>query len=951
MGGPEHSLTAPTAPNGAPHVPDGEATSPPMALARHLAAMRQRAGLVLRVEYLWPALLPPAALLGLYCLAGLLRLPQHLPDSARLVLLVGWLGLCGWRLRAGLRQVAHPTPTAIDRRIEQASGLANAPLSTLADRPAPSPDARTAFLWQAHQQRVLASLGRLRTGWPHLLPRGRLARATGAALLAALLVTGGLAGSSAPGRILAAFIPGRDDPDVPLPRVEAWITTPAYTPDAPVFLNTGGDGASAPAGTVPLPQVPQGSRLTAIVSGIATPPVLRERGGLVLDQRSMQQLDAHSWRLNATLAHGGTVRLAGRGRTLALWPVTVLPDAQPSVKWGPNPGAPKGEWRTRLPYEASHAYGLSALTIEMRLAHPARGMTDTRVLSLPVTLAGHPHSIKGMLTPDLSEDPWAGMEVTGRIVAQSLSGRRAESTPATFSLGARVFHSPLARAILDVRRRFALGQENRADTASDLEALGDAPGPIHDHSGMFLNLAAVIAMLDNSLTDPHTALVGATNMLWDLALDIEDRRDGDEASAQASLDVRAAQAAVAQQLARLRASGAQDQNAKTELDNRLQALREAISRKMQALADAALRNHTAIPDLPGFSAAGNKAFSNLMKQLQSDAANGHSEDALKRLQDMENATERMRNATPQDLAALARQMLAQQKAQEQMAAATDLAARQTGLLDHAQSRLDERLRAQAHRQNDLADDGDGEASNYTSMPTSELLRQLGLPVPQENEQANTPPAPPPPMPDPAKAEAQANARRGERATQHALERATEELQNEFKALTGKTPTAYDDARTHMRDARKALADGDDAAAATAEEKALEDLRKGQQQMREAMKGNGQNSTPSFLPSFGSPSEDSSSGSGGSEQGENGSGQPTDESDGADDHDPTSAKRDPLGRKLGEGSDQSPDDSTHIPDTVTRQRAREIEQELRRRDSDRTRPQQELDYLDRLLKPF
>ncbi|MFT9014814.1 MAG: DUF4175 family protein [Acetobacter sp.] len=951
MGGPEHSLTAPTAQNGGHHTPDGNAAPPSLALARHLAAMRQRARLVLRAEYLRPALLPPLALLGLYCLGGLLRVPQHLPDSARLVLLAAWLGLCGWRLRAGLRGIAHPTPAAIDRRIEQASGLANAPLSTLADRPAPSPDARTALLWQAHQQRVLASLGRLRAGWPHLLPHSRAGQAAGSTLLAALVVAGVLAGSSAPGRILAAFIPGRDDPDVPLPRVEAWITTPSYTPNAPVFLKTDASGTSSPAGTAPSPQVPQGSHLTVIVSGIATAPVLRGGGGLVLDRTQVQQLDTQSWRLNATLAHGGTVRLAGRGRTLAFWPVNVLPDAEPEVKWGPRPGAPKGEWRTRLPYEASHAYGLSSLGMEMRLAHPARGMDDRRVLSLPVPLAGHQHAVKGVLTPDLSEDPWAGMDVTGTIVAQSLSGRRARSAPATFTLGARVFHSPLARAILDVRRRFALGQESRADTASDLETLGDTPGPIRDHSGMALNLAAVIAMLDNSRTDAHTAWVGATNMLWDLALDIEDRRDGDDASAQASLDVRAAQAAVAQQLAKLRTSGTQTQDAKAELDTRLQALRDAISRKMQALANAAIRNHTAIPDLPGFSAAGDKAFSRLMKQLQSDAANGHSEDALKRLQDMENATERMRNATPQDLAALARQMVAQQKAQEQMAAARDLTARQTGLLDHAQSRLDERLRAQARRQNDLADDGDGEASNYTSMPTSELLRQLGLPVPQDADQANAPPAPPPPMPDPAKAEAQASARRGERATQHALERATEELQNEFKDLTGKAPAAFDDARTHMREARKALTDGDDATAATAEEKALEALRKGRQQMSDAMKGNGQNSTPSFLPSFGSPSEDSSSGSGSSEQGENGSGQPSDETDGANDRDDASARRDPLGRKLGEGRDQSPDDSTHIPDTVTRQRAREIEQELRRRDSDRTRPQQELDYLDRLLKPF
>lgn len=154
----------------------------------------------------------------------------------------------------------------------------------------------------------------------------------------------------------------------------------------------------------------------------------------------------------------------------------------------------------------------------------------------------------------------------------------------------------------------------------------------------------------------------------------------------------------------------------------------------------------------------------------------------------------------------------------------------------------------------------------------------------------------------------------------------------------------------MQDARKALADGDDAAAANAEEKALEALRKTRQQMQDAVKGNGKNSIPSFLPALGSPS-DGSSGSGNASDGQNGSGTPSDSSENQEEEDQQGGKRDPLGRKLGEGKDQTEDDSTHIPDNVARQRAREIEQELRRRDSDRTRPQQELDYLDRLLKPF
>ncbi|MGI4957664.1 MAG: DUF4175 family protein, partial [Janthinobacterium lividum] len=64
------------------------------------------------------------------------------------------------------------------------------------------------------------------------------------------------------------------------------------------------------------------------------------------------------------------------------------------------------------------------------------------------------------------------------------------------------------------------------------------------------------------------------------------------------------------------------------------------------------------------------------------------------------------------------------------------------------------------------------------------------------------------------------------------------------------------------------------------------------------------------------------------------------------------KKDPLGRHLASGHAGMDDGSdTHVPDVTETGRSREIEQELRRRDSDRTRPQPELDYLDRLLKPF
>ena len=66
-----------------------------------------------------------------------------------------------------------------------------------------------------------------------------------------------------------------------------------------------------------------------------------------------------------------------------------------------------------------------------------------------------------------------------------------------------------------------------------------------------------------------------------------------------------------------------------------------------------------------------------------------------------------------------------------------------------------------------------------------------------------------------------------------------------------------------------------------------------------------------------------------------------------------AHRDPLGRPLrDDGSGQSPDENdVQVPEKMEQARSQAIQQELRRREAEKTRPQQELEYLDRLLKQF
>ncbi len=62
-----------------------------------------------------------------------------------------------------------------------------------------------------------------------------------------------------------------------------------------------------------------------------------------------------------------------------------------------------------------------------------------------------------------------------------------------------------------------------------------------------------------------------------------------------------------------------------------------------------------------------------------------------------------------------------------------------------------------------------------------------------------------------------------------------------------------------------------------------------------------------------------------------------------------ANRDPLGRKQGDRLDDG--DSVKVPDEITVQRARAILEELRKRFGQPSRPPIELDYLERLVKPY
>ena len=132
--------------------------------------------------------------------------------------------------------------------------------------------------------------------------------------------------------------------------------------------------------------------------------------------------------------------------------------------------------------------------------------------------------------------------------------------------------------------------------------------------------------------------------------------------------------------------------------------------------------------------------------------------------------------------------------------------------------------------------------------------------------------------------------------------------------------SLDTADGAMGDAGSKLGEGNADGAVDSQGKALDAMRKGAQKMAEAMQqgdGDGQGDGP------------------GNRAGRQQSG---------------GNQTDPLGRPL-HGRDLSDDYSLKIPGEIDAQRVRRILEELRRRLGDSSRPQIELDYIERLLKDF
>jgi uncharacterized protein (TIGR02302 family) len=616
--------------SGATPDPSEPARNPDAVSRLQLTQALQRAKYAIAWERSWPHLARLSTIVGLFLVVSWTGLWLVLPFMARAIGL-GLFGLLALGALFPLVRFRWPSRQEGLSRLDRGSGIRHRPATTLTDTLA-TQDPVALALWQAQRQRTLASIKRIRAG----LPSPRLAihdpwalRALVAVMMVAAYVA---AGDERMLRVAAAF----DWNGMLSPaniRVDAWVTPPVYTGKPPIILSAANKEAAAPAAG-PL-AVPAGSTLIVRSSGGTLDVVA---GGGVTEAIPAEQAPKGTNERHFTIAGDGTAHVrAPTGQPQ--WKFSATPDRAPTISLAKDPER-QARGSLQMSYKIEDDYGVTEAQahFSVRPGDVPKGATEPRPLfdapqfSLVLPNARTRNGV-GQTVKDLSEDPYAGADVTLTLTAKDEAGNEGRSEPFNMRLPERLFAKPLARALIEQRRILALDANQNSQVYAALDALMIAPELFMPEAGQYLALYSVTRQLEAARTDGAMREVVAS--LWALAVLIE---DGDITDVDKAL--RAAQEALKQALER----GASDEEIKRLTDN----LRAALDNFMRQLAEQ-LRNNPqqlARPLDPNTRMLRQQDLNNMIERMERLSRSGDKDAARQLLERLQQMLENLQMAQP-----------------------------------------------------------------------------------------------------------------------------------------------------------------------------------------------------------------------------------------------------------------------------------------------------------------
>ena len=439
------------------------------------------------------------------------------------------------------------TPTRQDAltRLEQSNNLAHSPLRSLDDNlSADTTDSASIALWNLHQAKSweLAKTARATS------PIAILAKADPYAIrllgVVMLMVSFSIAGSNAGTHIWKSLIPDIEAPiNYKNIKINAWVTPPAYTNMAPVFLPY--NSAQLLLDEAPLIDAPIGALLIVQVSNLTSPPLFQDEEDVAIP---FEKSGADSFSYQQEIISDNKFSVVVKDKKLVTWRMILRPDNPPQIAFAENSPQKMARSVLQIAYKAYDDYGVENITLRLRRPPPVLGSVAAALpdkqYEYPVIIPGRGReSIEANFLKDLTPHPWAGTQVLLELIASDALDNVTVSKPRLVVLPQRSFEHPIAREVIKLRTRLTLNPiADRYKVASLLGGIGGFPAKYDNDFAVHLGLRT--AALRLIYPSGESEVEGVIKLLWDLALRIE---NGGLSLAEARL--RAAQNAVMEAIA------------------------------------------------------------------------------------------------------------------------------------------------------------------------------------------------------------------------------------------------------------------------------------------------------------------------------------------------------------------------------------------------------------------
>ena len=771
--------------------PSERPRDPDAAQQLQLAQALQRARWALAWERGWPHLARLLTVIGLFLAASWAGLWVASPFTVRVIAFAAFVLLALASLVPAVR-FRWPTREDALRRLDLGTGIRHRPATALTDT-LKSQDPIAQALWQEQRARTLASIKRIRAG----LPSPRLVLhdpwALRALVVMLMVATFIAAGSDRLSRVVAAF-----DWDGTFTaanvRVDAWVTPPAYTNRPPIILSGSTNEAQrADAGPV---TVPSGSTLIVRSSGgrldVAS-------GGGVTEVPVTENAPQGTNERRFNITGDGTAHVrAPSGQPQ--WTFKTVADRAPTISLAKDPER-QARGSLLLSYKLEDDYGVTEAHAQFAPRQTEKDGEETQPLFDPPQIAlGLPNARTrngvGQTIKDLSENPYAGADVTLTLTAKDEAGNEGQSEPFDMRLPERLFVKPLARALIEQRRNLALDANQKPLVLIALEALMIAPETFTPELGHYLGLRSVAAQLGHA--NSKTAMREVVDSMWALAVAIEDGNITDVDKA-----LRAAQDALKEALER----GASDEEIKKLTEN----LRAALDNFIRQLAEQMRNNpqQLARPLDPNTKILRQQDLKNMIDRMERLSRSGDKDAARALLDQMQQMLENLQMAQP-----------------GQGANETDQALNELGDMIRKQQQLRDKTFKQgqdSRRDRNRGDQGDPKGMDGLRQDQQALRNRLNK------------------LLDDMKKNGMMPGQRGDKGQQGQQGQQGQPGQGDDGQGDG---DSFGDAESAMGDAGDQLGQGNADSAVDAQGRALEALRKGAQNLAQSMQpGEGQNDGP------------------------------------------------------------------------------------------------------------